>query len=74
VYDAITRAVEPELFDCIGNYGIRFHACNLLAGGASSKSLGVSGAVAPLLVPVCQPYRASCIAIAIGTMAISMLG
>src|SRR6266478_3348283 len=46
MYNAITRAVEPELFKCLGNYGIRFHAYNPLAGGAFSKSFGVSGAVA----------------------------
>jgi aflatoxin B1 aldehyde reductase len=47
MYNAITRAVEPELFKCLGNYGIRFHAYNPLAGGAFSKSFGTSGAVAP---------------------------
>jgi aflatoxin B1 aldehyde reductase len=46
MYNAITRAVEPELFKCLGNYGIRFHAYNPLAGGAFSKSFGSSGAVA----------------------------
>jgi aflatoxin B1 aldehyde reductase len=46
MYNAITRAVEPELFKCLGNYGIRFHAFNPLAGGAFSKSFGASGAVA----------------------------
>jgi aflatoxin B1 aldehyde reductase len=46
LYNAITRAVEPELFKCLGNYGIRFHAYNPLAGGAFSKSFGASGAVA----------------------------
>ncbi len=46
MYNAITRAVEPELFKCLGNYGIRFHAYNPLAGGAFSKSFGASGAVA----------------------------
>ena len=46
MYNAITRAVEPELFKCLGNYGIRFHAYNPLAGGAFSKSFGDSGAVA----------------------------
>jgi aflatoxin B1 aldehyde reductase len=45
MYNAITRAVEPELFKCLGNYGIRFHAYNPLAGGAFSKSFGASGAV-----------------------------
>jgi aflatoxin B1 aldehyde reductase len=35
MYNAITRAVEPELFKCLGNYGIRFHAYNPLAGGAA---------------------------------------
>jgi aryl-alcohol dehydrogenase-like predicted oxidoreductase len=42
LYNAITRAVEPELFKCLGNYGIRFHAYNPLAGGAFSKSFGAS--------------------------------
>src|SRR5258708_9354557 len=46
MYNAITRAVEPELFKCLGNYGIRFHAYNPLAGGAFSKNFGASGAVA----------------------------
>ena len=45
MYNAITRAVEPELFKCLGNYGIRFHAYNPLAGGAFSKSFGASDAV-----------------------------
>ena len=47
LYNAITRAVEPELLKCLGNYGIRFHAYNPLAGGAFSKSFGAGGAVAP---------------------------
>ncbi len=34
MYNAITRAVEPELFKCLDNYGIRFHAYNPQAGGA----------------------------------------
>ena len=42
LYNPITRAVEPELFKCLGNYGIRFHAYNPLAGGAFSKSFGAS--------------------------------
>ena len=46
MYNAVTRAVEPELFKCLGNYGIRFHAYNPLAGGAFSKSFASSGAVA----------------------------
>jgi aflatoxin B1 aldehyde reductase len=46
MYNAITRAVEPELFKCLGNYAIRFHAYNPLAGGAFSKGFGASGAVA----------------------------
>src|SRR6202048_1420629 len=46
MYNAITRAVELELFKCLGNYGIRFHAYNPLAGGAFSKNFGASGAVA----------------------------
>jgi Aldo/keto reductase family/CHASE2 domain len=46
LYNAITRAVEPELFKCLGNYGIRFHAYDPLAGGAFSKSFGASDAVA----------------------------
>jgi aflatoxin B1 aldehyde reductase len=40
------RAVEPELFKCLANYGIRFHAFNPLAGGAFSKNFGASAAVA----------------------------
>ena len=46
MYNAITRAVEPELFKCLGNYGIRFHAYNPLAGGAFSKNFAGSAAVA----------------------------
>jgi aflatoxin B1 aldehyde reductase len=46
MYNAITRAVEPELFKCLGNYGIRFHAYNPLAGGAFNKSFGDSSSVA----------------------------
>src|ERR1700734_2920591 len=46
LYNAITRAVEPELFKCLGNYGIRFHAYNPLAGGAFSKNFAGSAAVA----------------------------
>jgi aflatoxin B1 aldehyde reductase len=45
MYNAITRAVEPELFKCLANYGIRFHAYNPLAGGAFSKNFASSGAV-----------------------------
>ena len=45
MYDAITRAVEPGLFKCLGNCGIRFHAYNPLAGRASGKNLGVDDAV-----------------------------
>jgi aflatoxin B1 aldehyde reductase len=46
MYNAITRAVEPELFKCLGNYGIRFHAFNPLAGGAFSRNFADSAAVA----------------------------
>jgi diketogulonate reductase-like aldo/keto reductase len=46
LYNAVTRAVDPELFKCIGNYGIRFHACNPLAGGAFARSFGTGSAVA----------------------------
>jgi len=46
LYNAITRAVEPELFKCLGNYGIRFHAYNPLAGGAFAKNFAGSAAVA----------------------------
>ena len=46
MYNAITRAVEPELFKCLGNYGIRFHAFNPLAGGAFSRNFADSTAVA----------------------------
>src|SRR6202047_637545 len=47
LYNAITRAVEPELFKCLGNYGIRFHAYNPLAGGAFIRNFADSAAVAP---------------------------
>ncbi|WP_426437631.1 aldo/keto reductase family protein [Bradyrhizobium genosp. P] len=46
MYNAITRAVEPELFKCLGNYGIRFHAFNPLAGGAFSRNFADSAAIA----------------------------
>jgi aflatoxin B1 aldehyde reductase len=46
MYNAITRAVEPELFKCLGNYGIRFHAYNPLAGGAFSRNFADGAAVA----------------------------
>jgi len=38
--------VEPELFKCLGNYGIRFHAYNPLAGGAFGRNFADSAAVA----------------------------
>src|SRR5277367_6425840 len=46
MYNAITHAVEPELFKCLDNYGIRFHAYNPLAGGAFNKNFASSAAVA----------------------------
>ena len=46
LYNAITRAVEPELFKCLGNYGIRFHAYNPLAGGAFSRNFADSAEIA----------------------------
>lgn len=33
VYNALHRAVEPELFPCLRKYGIAFYAYNPLAGG-----------------------------------------
>ncbi|KAK9452840.1 NADP-dependent oxidoreductase domain-containing protein [Dipodascopsis uninucleata] len=33
VYNAIHRAVEPELFPCLRHYGMAFYAFNPLAGG-----------------------------------------
>jgi aflatoxin B1 aldehyde reductase len=33
VYNALHRAVEPELFPCLRKYGIAFYAFNPLAGG-----------------------------------------
>ena len=33
LYNALNRDVEPELFECLGHYGIRFYAYNPLAGG-----------------------------------------
>src|SRR5260370_41918119 len=62
MYNAITRAVEPELFKCLGNYGIRFHAYNPLSGGAFSKSFGTSSAVVPVVNQIrtywwCSPPR-----------------
>lgn len=46
MYNAITRAVEPELLKCLGNYAIRFHAYNPLAGGAFSRNFAATAAVA----------------------------
>src|SRR6202034_2636053 len=46
IYNAITRAVEPELLKCLANYGIRFHTFNPLAGGAFSRNFADSAAVA----------------------------
>jgi aflatoxin B1 aldehyde reductase len=46
MYNAITRAVEPELFKCLGHYGIRFHGFNPLAGGAFSKNFADHAPVA----------------------------
>src|ERR1700722_20001334 len=46
MYNAITRAVEPELFKCRPNYGLPFHAFNPLAGGAFSRNFADSAAVA----------------------------
>jgi aflatoxin B1 aldehyde reductase len=40
LYNAITRAVEPELFPALRQHGIRFHAYNPLAGGAFSPAFG----------------------------------
>ncbi|ASJ71029.1 aldo/keto reductase family protein [Granulosicoccus antarcticus] len=36
MYNALTRDVERELFPCLSNYGIAFHAYNPLAGGLLS--------------------------------------
>ncbi|TPX60995.1 hypothetical protein SpCBS45565_g07366 [Spizellomyces sp. 'palustris'] len=36
MYNAITRAVEPELFPCLRELGIRFYAYNPLCGGLLS--------------------------------------
>jgi aflatoxin B1 aldehyde reductase len=33
MYNALTRAVEVELFPCLRKFGIRFYAYNPLAGG-----------------------------------------
>ncbi len=33
MYNALCRNVEPELFDCIRHFGMRFYAFNPLAGG-----------------------------------------
>jgi len=33
LYNAVARAVEPELFPCLRKFGIRFYAFNPLAGG-----------------------------------------
>jgi aflatoxin B1 aldehyde reductase len=36
MYNAITRKVEPELFPCLRQFGLRFYAYNPLAGGILS--------------------------------------
>jgi aflatoxin B1 aldehyde reductase len=46
LYNAITRAVEPELFPALRKHGIRFHAYNPLAGGAFSPNFGQDNNVA----------------------------
>lgn len=33
IYNAIHRAVEPELFPCLRHYGVAFYAFNPLGGG-----------------------------------------
>jgi aflatoxin B1 aldehyde reductase len=33
IYNAIHRAVEPELFPCLRHYGMAFYNYNPLAGG-----------------------------------------
>jgi aflatoxin B1 aldehyde reductase len=58
LYNAITRAVEPELFKCLGNYGIRFHAYNPLAGGAFAKNFAGS-AVAEMATPISRGFNRS---------------
>jgi len=39
-YNAIARAVEPELFPALRNFGIRFYAYNPLAGGLLTGKYG----------------------------------
>ncbi len=44
MYNPLTRDVEPELFPCLRNYGIRFYAYNPLAGGMmTSKYAAIGG-------------------------------
>ena len=33
MYNAFTRHIEPELFACLDDLGIKFHAYNPLCGG-----------------------------------------
>lgn len=40
LYNAVSRVVEAELFDCLRHYGMRFHAYNPLAGGAFAPGFG----------------------------------
>ena len=46
MYNAITRAVEPELFKCLANYGIRFHAFNPLTAALSGRNFADSAVAA----------------------------
>ncbi|KAI8846304.1 hypothetical protein BC829DRAFT_269689 [Chytridium lagenaria] len=38
MYNAITRAVEPELIPCLREHNMRFYAYNPLCGGLLSGS------------------------------------
>ena len=45
MYNAFTRHIEPELFACLEDLGIKFHAYNPLCGGVLSGHYKFEGAV-----------------------------
>ncbi|KAF9955945.1 hypothetical protein BGZ72_003262 [Mortierella alpina] len=46
MYNALTRHIEPELFACLEELGIRFHAYNPLCGGVLTGAYTYQGQVA----------------------------
>jgi len=45
MYNALTRHIEPELFACLEEFGIKFHAYNPLCGGVLSGNYTYQGKV-----------------------------